>query len=475
MKNILVLLLFLHFNSLTNFGQSCNCHDVVISIEKELETNSASFQHQIVINEQFEYYKAHVKLINKLSKKITSKKDCIGLVARLIAIIRDNHLFIDYLESEIPYESITDTALIRDHYSKEPIILKPIKYVPKHNELEGIWFFQDGSFSVDIFQHKTKLHDFVGTISQSDGLFWLEGQVKLEFFYDSKNELQCLYWRNTRRPQQFAVRINGTTLEIGRLFKFYRDTLNTTENTNSISDSFEFKELSSKTTYLRIPSFMLDYENTIDSLVHSSIGSIQSHPFLIIDIRNNGGGGNASITPLLPLILTKKEYTDPISASMWVSLDNYNWYDSTKYDYADTYEDSLYELAYVDTLKQYKGTFTPFEFEKGILDTIYNYPKKVAIICNRWSASMTESFILYSREGNKTKVYGENTGGLLSYGDWRPYEVKDLGIWVSITTLHIINKYDLDFEKIGITPDINLQDQPENSWILYVQNDLEKN
>ena len=66
-------------------------------------------------------------------------------------------------------------------------------------------------------------------------------------------------------------------------------------------------------------------------------------------------------------------------------------------------------------------------------------------------------------QSSKVKTFGKNTSGAFSYGDWRELKIDDLPAIISMTTkkMHLIN--DLNIESIGISPDINLQEN--TNWL----------
>ncbi|KPM30712.1 peptidase s41 [Croceitalea dokdonensis DOKDO 023] len=68
-----------------------------------------------------------------------------------------------------------------------------------------------------------------------------------------------------------------------------------------------FRQLDTSTVYLRIPSFNPSEKRKIDSLLKAHNLDILNAPNFLIDIRNNGGGGDASYEELVPYL-----YTNPI-------------------------------------------------------------------------------------------------------------------------------------------------------------------
>lgn len=442
------------------------------SVEESYEQNLASYQHQVVEYGREKQYQIHKKEINLLAKKITAVRDCIGLVARYQAFFRDEHLFIDYNEGYYPFKSVNDSALIQSAFKKE-LRLDNDNMETDERSLEGRWYIQDGSFVIDIIPHQSTHGEWAGILAKNYPPFWLEGQIKMELSRDKEGHLFALYWRGTRVPEYLPVNLSNSILELGKQFRFYRRPQNKTNATVVINDTPQFKKLTDKTTYLRIPTFDAEHYEFIDSMVETNSEEIQEAPNLIIDVRNNGGGDDRSYRALLPLIFQKEIIPDPYTGSVWVSPDNLHFYDSTKYEYAENAADTLEGKAYIDRLERATGNFEPIVFTQDTLSFIYDGPQKIGIIANRACASTTEGFILLANESKKVTLFGENTAGAVSYSDWRAIQVPGLPIWVSCTTKKMTFFNGKDIECIGIEPEIKLDPEKENDWIEHVRHYLE--
>ena len=100
--------------------------------------------------------------------------------------------------------------------------------------------------------------------------------------------------------------------------------------------------------------------------------------------------------------------------------------------------------------------------------------KKVAIIANRWCASSTEGFILEALQNKKVRLFGENTAGMISYGDWMKVDAPCLPVNLTIATKKEHLAGNADYESIGIAPALKLDEAHEENWITEVQKNLEK-
>ena len=460
-------------STLFTSGQPCDCLKALNFLEIEYEQNLASYQHQVVQYKRVAEYEKYKNSINLIAAKISDTRNCVGLVSRYQAFFRDEHLFVNYKEDFYKFSSLNDSDIIANTFKNEQRLLNKISQTTD-KKLEGIWYFQDGSFAVNIIASKGVNREWAAVMEADFSPFWFKGQIKMEFIKDENNELNCIYWRGKRTPKYMKTTLTDSVLCIGREFKFYRNKKQVLSEKSKLRKDFEFEQLSISTNYLRIPSFDLENFKLIDSLVARNLGEIEKAPNLIIDLRDNGGGGDHSYKALLPLIFDSKIIRDPITASVWVSENNFKYYDSTKFDIAETKVDSINEINYVEKLRPYIGNFQPIVFVNDTLKLVYPYPKKIVLLTNRWCGSSTEGFVMLAKESKKVIQMGENTGGMVSYGDWRRIELPELPIWVTCTTKKMTFFNGQDIESIGITPNILFDATNENKWIEQVQKYLEQ-
>lgn len=88
-----------------------------------------------------------------------------------------------------------------------------------------------------------------------------------------------------------------------------------------LTDQCTFIILDNTTYYLAVHTFEVD----LSKLYLEYLPEIRKRPFLILDIRNNGGGDEANYFPLLPLLYTKPLELDQMA--IWVSPDNIKSYE----------------------------------------------------------------------------------------------------------------------------------------------------
>ncbi len=441
------------------FGAPCDCLQNMTAFQQKVEANQASYQHQVVEQGRLNEYIRFRTAINQQAGQIANKKDCIGLIALYLSFFRDEHAFISYENNDTPEPNRMVKPDPKRRYEPLPF--------------EGVWYFGDGSFSINVFGAQTAFGEWAGAIREDKSTFWKKGQLKIEFFRTSDSTFQAIYWRTNLIPVALRVSWTDSSLKIGRHLTFYRQKQAVQEHSDAATD-LHFESWSGETNYLRIPSFDLSFKDKIDSLIARNRKEILAKKNLIIDVRNNGGGGFEAFQPLLPYVLDTNLTAAPYGGSVWVSADNYAYYDQTKYEYAETKQDSILEQQYVAFLKAHYGHFTPVETIPDTIEPEVNSPANVGIIFNRNTASTAEGFILQAKTSGKVRTFGENSAGAVSYGDWMPVALPELNIRIAITTKKMVFKANEDFESIGISPDVDLTYANEKEWLKIVLEQLEK-
>ncbi|MDP5171036.1 MAG: S41 family peptidase, partial [Bacteroidia bacterium] len=231
------------------------------------------------------------------------------------------------------------------------------------------------------------------------------------------------------------------------------------------------QELDDKTNYLRLPSFNLGYKAAIDDLMLENKEAILNKPYLIIDLRNNGGGSDDSYLEILPFL-----YTSPIKVvgvSFLASPLNISSLEegskNPKLD--EETRETLAEL--IPKLKENEGSFVNLEEEEISyieMDEIYPTPQKVAILINENNASAAEQFLLEARQSSKVQLFGRNTAGILDISNVNIIEspCKEFVIAYSMSKSYRIPEEAID--DVGITPDVVIPDEiPDHQWVEFVR------
>ena len=175
---------------------------------------------------------------------------------------------------------------------------------------------------------------------------------------------------------------------------------------------FEFKQITQHVSYLALPSFDIRYADTISRILNDAKTIINKTDFLIVDLRDNGGGFSYVYSPLLPYI-----YTGPVSKPafyMKASLNNSILYE--KY-IVNKFNDSS-NLIVLNKLKQYTGRLVKIRDADTIkFDEVKPKPVRVIFLVNKNTASAAEDLLLVARQSSKVVLAGQNTRGAFDHRD----------------------------------------------------------
>jgi hypothetical protein len=447
---------------------------------KHLKENYLGYQVKTKGGEALKLKKLEVKLKRKL---ILYPDSCDYYYREFINFFNDGHISIRSKKRKVK-KKLRDLKKIKPEEAKfkENIV----------DKLCGRW----QTFRGDILIVKNNINSY-NLISL--GYKNIEKGTVLGQIIHSNNQYKAIIYSeysNDNIEYEISLAYNNTILDIHTLSKFVKYSEDKQYAfTNYISYMSDFSKdvntysvsiaLTDSTFFLRIPSFDISLKKQIDNTIKKYWDEITNRPYLIVDIRNNGGGLDGSYQTLSNLIYSKPYISKGVE---WYStkfhIDNYeNDISKGRYRNGESGKQWLQDL--VDSMKKNVGGYVihpQMKIDQLIKkDTVYKYPKKVAIIINKNCASSTEQFILNSKHSSKTLVFGdESTAGVLDYSNTTGVELPSGKYLLKypLSRSRRLPKYPID--GIGIKPDIiipfkskkHLTDKIDD-WVYYVKNYLE--
>jgi len=235
------------------------------------------------------------------------------------------------------------------------------------------------------------------------------------------------------------------------------DVLTYIEKKTYKTDQFKFKMINENTCYLKIPHFM--YKYCVDSLVNRSMDSILIKRNLIIDIRDNSGGGDASFNELLPIIATN----DINVRAIEYLATKTNWEFSQKYVNIGAWDEKLAgQFIKAPWIYSNKLISPTYRFENRVNE----FPKHVAVLIDGGVGSAAEQFVFCAKQSLKVKIFGENTAGAIDYSNCRPFEVLKDSIYIQAPTTRYKGLPKNAIDKHGIAPDFYLNSESQVEQIL---------
>lgn len=208
-----------------------------------------------------------------------------------------------------------------------------------------------------------------------------------------------------------------------------------------LKDQWDFKVLDSNTCYLAIRSFVEELKPQLDALYGMVLPEIKKRKYLILDLRDNGGGAESNYFALLPLLYTKPLELDQMS--VWVTADNIKAFEARQQR-----DDTLIARMKKAPLNTFLSLNTGIQ-ERWTMQGIA-YPERVALLYNRNTASAAEGLIVYELQSSKVVTMGERSGGYMGYGDVREMEVPCGKFVLRMTTTKWREKARYEFR--GVAP-----------------------
>ncbi len=478
MKQIIYILTVLVILSTELFSQDnkCNCFENLNKLIAKTEENYAGFS--VKVNETTNTrYKELIKALQKKALVETNPKTCFYLLKEYVIFFKDKHFILSYSNAnDYDNEKITYS----DTYFRNGLAKNQL------SEVEGIWVNADTSLKLAIQKFQSNIYKAI--VIQSNDPKIPTGLVYLTLT-PSKNGFIAKEFNSFITTDIPAIQ-KGNLLQIwnhSMFGKVYPNELTKTEKAElstwrNNNNGLDFQKLSSKTAYLKIPTFF-NNDDKIQQLINKNDSIIKSCDNLIVDLTGNGGG-NTGWVSFLPYFMTNPviQYntylrnTPENVKSKLIDLEPFV-INPIPDDYKKYFPEevvSAYKKAYQE-LPTTKKIFYPIPGVTFPLDSILPKPKKIALIVDALCGSSTEYFFFISKQSKKTTTYGTNTIGMMDYEGMSnptalPYDKY-------ILTIPIVKSSWTDkkpIDQTGFQPDIFLNKIERTKWVNFVMKDLER-
>lgn len=242
---------------------------------------------------------------------------------------------------------------------------------------------------------------------------------------------------------------------------------------NQRTEYFQIYNANDKTLILTLPNFHIENKTRINGMLEFHKEKILKTPYLILDLRNNGGG-DGSWKGLIPYL-----YTNPISSKgneirateEMISTYEKMFKEIRKSDASQSDKNDISEL--IQRMKDNKGKFV-IRSKSGFtkLDSITKNPQKIIVLINKHCGSSCEEFILAAKQSKKVILMGQNTTGCLDYSNVFSTKCPSPAFYFGYATTKSMRLPDYSVDKEGIKPDIYLK--YDQDWIKEALNEFEK-
>lgn len=475
MKKIIVFIILVQL-SYNGFSQTCDCASNLKWLIETFEKNDAGFQYVIDIKGE-NAYATHTQLYAEKASKTSDLNECHQLLNDWTEFFRKGHLNVQLIAESENTSEPSNKEINENYKNSEQFNIEKRafdNYVDKLGNnpgFEGIW--ASGSYEIGIIKDNANSNrEYVGFIVNSTSPYWQKNQVKLEIFKATDGKFSIRYYMgdhsavDLERFEFYGKNIliagsgndlyaNPGNIYLKRISPKLINEKKVERYLKSIQSNNPFIEkVSDNTVLLRIPSFNYSNKKYIDSLLNSNHNLIKSTEHLIIDVRYNGGGADASYEKISPYL-----YTNPIRkigvAFLSTELNNKSMVDIiNEPDWSD--DDKKWAKKSLHKLNKHMGEFVNLDESIVSIDTlksVYPYPKNVAILINGNCGSATEQFLLEAKQSKKVKLVGTTTAGVLDISNM--YAVsspsKEFKLWYGLSKSYRIPEMTIDGK--GIQPD----------------------
>ncbi|NIG54990.1 S41 family peptidase [Chitinophaga sp. Cy-1792] len=454
------------------YTQSCNCESNFKWMKKTFEENDAGFSY-VLDKKGKDAYEVHNQQILKRVKAAKSNEACLAVMTDWLRFFRKGHSYVRLTKPAPAAKPVSPATW--EMQSVDTVKFKEQLSLSKQPGFEGIW--HTGVYSIAIIR---KGDQYIGSIVSAEAPTWKPGMVKLRI-NTAKDTLNSVYYM-----RDFSAVTSNKVMTLGRNYlqlgstilkrtypENFKDDAVITEYCNSLGASVPFLvKRNDNTFYLRIPSFDRSNLGIIDSLMKANKQELVKTRNLIVDIRGNGGGSDATYGPLFPFL-----YTNPIRGVgveyYSTKLNNQRMLDFiNKPEYGFGAEEKAWAKKAYDKLEEHLGEFVNLNGRIVSVDTLpekYPNPQQVAIIIDENNGSTAEQFLLEAKQSRKVKLYGVTTFGVLDISNM--YEqvspCKDITLGYCLTRSLRIPDFTIDAK--GIQPDYYIDRSiPSYEWVNFV-------
>lgn len=470
MKNlVLVISIFL---ANISFGQEkCDCDVALNKLISKIENEYPGFEEK---TKDKVLYNSFKKQLTEEAKE-AKQSSCFDVLEKYTDFFRDGHIL--WLHPKISKKS---EKTQEKEFIKIDIEKFEKKFKNRNHKIEGIWkneyekMFGDITYTIGITE-ATK-NEYVGFVIKSGSKLWEPKEVKFRLFPDGTYE----YYDKSHNLLKGKYTIhNETILSFDNIKSFFVKEKTTDENSlDKITElsGFSLKKLTDKTILLALPSFDYVYVDIINRLIENNKNLLESSPYLIVDVRNNGGGTDNAYLNLLPYIMTQSIRTLGVEFLSTPTLINglQGYIDGIKDDKSKEREITRIKRE-IEILKKNEGKFVNIhdtEVDTMKVRIAEKSPQNVVVLANKNVGSSGEYFVMFTRQSKKVKIFGTPTYGGLDYASARVFDFGCSEYQLGLPTYRSLRLPDFPVDNIGLQPDIYM-DKFIEDWVQYAVDYLE--
>ncbi|HRI60980.1 MAG TPA: S41 family peptidase, partial [Saprospiraceae bacterium] len=455
-------------------AQSCPCTEQFDWLRQKLALNYSGYRDKVTPQNQAEFDRHTADFQAKVAE---SKADstCLRLLTEWARWFRDGH--VQLFQKAAP--AADDPAEIRRRFAGwEKIALTEVEaraYLdrPDRDPVEGIYRNAEGNYRVAVIKDSNSERDFAGVLLNADSVWWMPGQVKFDLKKaKSLSTFMSRYYMRDHSERNPSVTFTDGKLEFADLGTWHKQYPGI-PSVPAKPQIFTLAKLDSQTLLLTVPTMNETVRKELDSLVQANAALLERTPHLIIDCRDNGGGSDITFDPLKPYV-----YSGPVKGyrgQIYATDDNIDKYEKLRHskDFPQKYR--LYFGHIAHKMRKHKGEFVGKcgeATEKS--KKVKPYPLRVAILINGNCASSCEQFIYYADQSTRVTLIGQNTAGILDYGNLHNLDFPCGKFGLAYPTSRSCRvDAGKGIDGVGIPPDVKI-DAQEKDWVEFARQYLKK-
>lgn len=465
MKHLFSLLLVVTTLLPSAWAQApCACPESLAHLQELVKRNYAGYADKLTPATEAAHRTLYAQLQTQAAA-ISQEAACTALLERYLGFWADKHLYLTGASAAAtpPTTYPLTRAKAQAYFEANRARLHP---------LEGFWSIEDAYKLAVVWDQKGPRNSFVGVVMEAQNPAWKPGMVKMTLRTTSPQHYDLLYTAGDFSTDSTQAVLSANRLDVfryGQLRKTYPAAAKPVAAGQYKSPfpqtDVEFRFPDDSTAVLVLASFNVSNKKLIDSLLTVHQAALRARPNWVLDVRYNSGGGTSTYEGLLPYL-----YTGPIvrSGSQYrLSPDNVRNYEALL---TQPLPPPVQQF-FTRLVAQGKAAPNPWADEPG--DTLrfaapQPTPRRVAILANRYTFSSGEILLLHARQSRKVTVFGQNSGGVVDYGDGTSHPLSCGAVQVSIPVRRSNYLRTVRYDGIGVAPDVRIP-ASERDWYGFVR------
>ncbi|WP_165305033.1 S41 family peptidase [Pedobacter sp. SYP-B3415] len=407
---------------------------------KAVAANYSLFKTKVTRSNSYSYHAFNSVYLEK-AQHVADSRSCQALMDEWVKFFNDRHLWVivNPTGEKISYISKQlNLKIARSRWADKKIA---------KDSIEGLWEME--GYRAVIIPDKNIYGHFDALIVSSDNNVFKPGMLKMHLWKrDGFYEMD--FYRRDSTVVRSAIRFTGRNTLIDnddiawrRMEPLSPGTPVPSLHELSVNDPYRptLSWHDSVTAIFTLPSCAPRYAPVVDSVISQNREKLASCAYLVIDIRNNGGGSDRTYRALLPYMLSGPVVMPKVG--YYMTEENVKLFRSTGI---------LKSLNSKDTLQR-DTMLTAVSSSPVTANTYHEKPVQVAILMGPQTASSGETFVLKTKASPRVRTYGQATAGCVDGFNGNVIDVGGATLRYP-TSVRTVNLPEDAIDPFGILPDV---------------------